>query len=62
VKNQTDSYLEGNIAAAKIIAADPARYPGLMAEWSARVLAGGASIRRELEARAGVGPKGTDDE
>jgi hypothetical protein len=61
-RTQTDSYLEGNIRAAEIIAADPTRYPGLMQEWAARVLAGGANIRRELEGRAGVSGKGEKTE
>ena len=33
-----DRYRAGNIEAARIIAVDPDRYPGLLQEWARRVL------------------------
>jgi hypothetical protein len=37
-QKQADSYRAGTIEAARIIAADPDRYPGVMQEWAAMVL------------------------
>ena len=37
-QSKTDRYRAGNIEAAHIIAADPAKYPGLTQEWAAMVL------------------------
>jgi hypothetical protein len=37
-QRKAESYRAGNIQAAKIISADPERYPGLMQEWAHRVL------------------------
>lgn len=38
---QAGAFRESNLKAARIIAADPERYPGRMQEWAARALAAG---------------------
>jgi hypothetical protein len=60
-QKQLDAFRRGNELVAEIIAADPERYPGLMQELAARVLAGGLDIRRELERRAGIGAVGQSE-
>jgi hypothetical protein len=49
-----DRYPAANLEAARIIAADPLKYPpgSLLGIWAKRVLDGGVSIRGELAARA----------
>jgi hypothetical protein len=37
-QRKLDAYRAGNIEAARIIAADPVRYPGIMQEWARMVL------------------------
>lgn len=38
VQEQSVAYQASNLACAKIVAADPDRYPGLMQEWAQLVL------------------------
>jgi hypothetical protein len=38
MKYKTDAYQAGNLEAARIIAADRFRYPGIMQEWARMVL------------------------
>ena len=37
-QGKAELYRAGNLESARIIAADPHRYPGAMQEWAARVL------------------------
>lgn len=37
-QRKAELYLAGNIEAARIISADPTRYPGVMQEWARLVL------------------------
>jgi hypothetical protein len=48
--HRADNYERDNLRAARIILADPRRYPGLMTEWARSVLYGGVQLTLDLEA------------
>jgi hypothetical protein len=54
--NLTERYRAANVAAARIIAADPERYPGFMQEWAQVVLKKESSYDERSDSK----PKGSD--
>ena len=50
-----DGYRQGNLEAARLIAADPERYPGFMQVWAGKVLGSEpSSVVERLKVRAGL--------